>query len=36
LVYLNITAEIITNEISYNTFDKYSQPLFRSIRITAY
>ena len=34
--YLNITAEIITNEISYNTFDKYSQPLFASIRIIAY
>ena len=34
--YLNITAEIITNKISYNTFDKYSTPLLRSIRIIAY
>jgi len=24
---LNITVEIITYEISYNTFDKYSKPL---------
>jgi len=35
-MYLNITAEIITNEISYNTFDKYSKPLLSSIQIIAY
>ena len=36
LTYLNITAEIIIYEISYNTFDKYCKPLLRSIRIIAY